>query len=177
MGRSNQGKSKERLQIMKHFLKEHTIVSQEISRSGREGTGLIGDLMRATAFLVDSKVKLWRASMFGTNKDDDFFAVHLKDMNDVNECLLEPTKAIWFHSCDQQTDSLERKRTENITSLWGILVQSIQAFYTVPVTMRLFIPVTRNQSKLLSQYLAMTSLMGMIGQVDPSLLYISVDKF
>ena len=32
--------------------------------------------------------------MFGTNKDDDFFAVHLKDMNDVNECLLEPTKAI-----------------------------------------------------------------------------------
>ena len=46
------------LQILKHFLKEHTIVSQEISRSGREGTGLIGDLMRATAFLVDSKVKL-----------------------------------------------------------------------------------------------------------------------
>ena len=43
---------------MKHFLKEHTIVSQEISRSGREGTGLIGDLMRATAFLVDSEVKL-----------------------------------------------------------------------------------------------------------------------
>ena len=42
------------LQILKHFLKEHTIVSQEISRSGREGTGLIGDLMRATAFLVDS---------------------------------------------------------------------------------------------------------------------------
>ena len=79
---------------MKHFLKEHTIVSQEISRSGREGTGLIGDLMRATAFLVDSEVKLCRASMFGTNKDDDFFAVHLKDMNDVNECLLEPTKAI-----------------------------------------------------------------------------------
>ena len=84
------------LQFLKHFLKErlHTLVSQEISRSGREGTGLIGDLMRATAFLVDSEVKLCRASMFGTNKDDDFFAVHLKDMNDVNECLLEPTKAI-----------------------------------------------------------------------------------
>ena len=46
------------LQILKHFLKEHTIVSQEISRSGREGTGLIGDLMRATAFLIDSEVKL-----------------------------------------------------------------------------------------------------------------------
>ena len=84
------------LQFLKHFLKEHlhTLVSQEISRSGRGDTGLAVNYVRATAFQVDSEVKLCGVGMFGTNKDDDFFAVHLKVMNDVNECLLEPTKAI-----------------------------------------------------------------------------------
>ena len=90
------------LQFLKHFMKEYAKVSQEVSRLGRgkDGSinglahGLAGQQLRATAFQVDSKVKLCGVGMFGTGTKDDFFAVDLKVLNETNECLLEETKAI-----------------------------------------------------------------------------------
>ena len=88
------------LQFLKHFLKEHlhTVSSREISRSGQVDYGWKCSFLRATAFQVDSKVRLCGVGMYGSNKFDDFFAVQLKifyfNESLVDECLLEETKVI-----------------------------------------------------------------------------------